>query len=190
MKEKEKPVQLRPGRLSPVAPAGHLDFWDPKGELRFAHIAAMHSELVAIGIDGKLYQWRWASAVPTEGLHPKFIALKLDGEKITQIAAAQIRTSFVTESNKAGSFIDEILGPEIAKCLDFPATEFESPIAGAYTSPMYSVVSFKDNGPLHWWGVIPFSVRKKQWEKSKTSQGRTKKHVTFDDSSISVGSQV
>lgn len=189
-KEKEKPAQLRSGRLSPVAPAGHLEFWDPKNELRFVHIAAMYSELVAIGNDGKLYQWRWAFAAPTDGLHPKFSALRLEGEKIIQITAAQIRTTFITESNKAGSFMDEILGPEVAKSLDFPAMEFTSSIAGAYTCPMYSVLSFKDNGPLSWWGVIPFPVRKKQWERSKACQGRTKKHVTFDDSSITVGSQV
>lgn len=47
---------------SPLWVSEELEYWD--SSIRFTHIAALHSELVAISTQGQLHQWRWADAHP------------------------------------------------------------------------------------------------------------------------------
>lgn len=56
--------------VSPVALSGQLEFWNDQNEapLKFDRLGALYSELIAIGIDGKLYQWKWSSPRPVEVL--------------------------------------------------------------------------------------------------------------------------
>lgn len=47
---------------SPLWVSEELEYWD--SNIRFTHIAATYSELVAISTQGQLHQWRWADAHP------------------------------------------------------------------------------------------------------------------------------
>lgn len=53
--------------------ADNLQYWPERQgsstPLRFSHIAALHSELVAVSTTGQLYQWRWADKDPY--VHPE-----------------------------------------------------------------------------------------------------------------------
>ena len=64
----------------------------------------MYSELICVGADGKLYQWKWEDPLPCQeqdGLyHPRVRALGLVDEKIVSVSASSIRASALTESGK------------------------------------------------------------------------------------------
>jgi E3 ubiquitin-protein ligase EDD1 len=75
----------------------------------------MHSELVGIGTDGQLYQWKWASETPFTATlnvgeldnehkiiihHPKTIPLQLLNEKICGLSCSLSRGACWTESGK------------------------------------------------------------------------------------------
>ena len=71
----------------------------------FTHIAAMYSELVCVGADGKLYQWKWEDPLPYQDqgnavYHPRATALGLIDEKVVSLSASSIRASALTESGK------------------------------------------------------------------------------------------
>jgi E3 ubiquitin-protein ligase EDD1 len=62
--EIKKSSLLSPAQ-SPVIFGEDLQFWpDRDGSARFSHIAAMHSELVAISTSGTLHQWKWMDHDP------------------------------------------------------------------------------------------------------------------------------
>ena len=73
--------------------------------MRFSHIASLHSELVAVSLDGKLHQWKWSEATPVKAIpgqhsHSRAADMKLKDEKIASLAACNIRASVMTESGK------------------------------------------------------------------------------------------
>ena len=78
--------------------------------MRFSQIGALHSELVAISTDGHLHQWMWSAPYPPppkkDGhCHSRVEDLHLvDNEKVTKLAAWNIRASIVTESGKVRFF--------------------------------------------------------------------------------------
>lgn len=47
---------------SPLWVSEELEYWD--SNIRFTHIAATYSELIAISTNGQLHQWRWSDAHP------------------------------------------------------------------------------------------------------------------------------
>lgn len=47
---------------SPLWVSEELEYWD--SNIRFSHIAATYSELIAVSTSGQLHQWRWADAHP------------------------------------------------------------------------------------------------------------------------------
>lgn len=47
---------------SPLWVSEELEYWD--SNIRFTHIAATYSELIAISTHGQLHQWRWSDAHP------------------------------------------------------------------------------------------------------------------------------
>ena len=57
---------------SPLWLGDDLEFWpDNRGSpVKFAKIAALHSELVAVSDKGHLYQWRWCDLTPFRGDNP------------------------------------------------------------------------------------------------------------------------
>ena len=74
----------------------------------------MYSELIALGVDGRLYQWRWKDSLPYAGdascsgspvYHPRARALGLAEEKIMGISASSIRASVLTESGKVTAIL-------------------------------------------------------------------------------------
>ena len=65
----------------------------------------MYSELVCVGADGKLYQWKWEDPLPYQEqgnavYHPRATALGLEDEKVVSVSASSIRASALTESGK------------------------------------------------------------------------------------------
>lgn len=84
----------------------------------FVKIASLHSELIAISKDGKLYQWKWKSNQPffnsqndkTNVFHPKTITLNLLNEKIVGISTSYMRASLWTETGKVNVYYLDILG--------------------------------------------------------------------------------
>lgn len=57
--------------------ADNLQYWPERlgnqPAPRFSHIAALHSELVAVSTSGQVYQWRWADKDPY--VHPEVSTL-------------------------------------------------------------------------------------------------------------------
>ena len=74
-----------------------------QSDVSFKHIAALHSELLAVDSDGKLHGWAWSSRTPSTRPHPIEAELKLTDEKIRLIGAKLTRASVVTESGKVCS---------------------------------------------------------------------------------------
>jgi len=50
---------------SPIWLSDEIEYWpDTSRSLKFISIAAMHSELIALGINGQIYQWKWIDIEP------------------------------------------------------------------------------------------------------------------------------
>lgn len=50
---------------SPIWLSDEIEYWpDSSRNLRFVAISAMHSELVAVGANGLVYQWKWIEVEP------------------------------------------------------------------------------------------------------------------------------
>ncbi|XP_066269411.1 E3 ubiquitin-protein ligase UBR5-like [Branchiostoma lanceolatum] len=183
---------------TPLSFGEELEWWNEKasGVPRFVHIAAMYSELIAISVSGQLYQWKWADPEPycnpenSAVHHPRSSALGLNGEKVLLISSCSVRASAVTESGKVATWVDETLS-SVATKLEHPAQvflEFQGErMSAIYTCSLYTCVHLESGG-LYWWGVLPFSQRKKLVEKART---RSKKSGTDTKSSdITTGMQV
>uniref|UniRef100_A0A915IVI0 UBA domain-containing protein n=1 Tax=Romanomermis culicivorax TaxID=13658 RepID=A0A915IVI0_ROMCU len=188
----------------PAILGAHLDFWMEKDEsmpAKFDKIGAMYSELVAVGRDGKLYQWKWESVKPAQDpKHPKMEKLNLKEEILCKLSCSLLRTTLATVQGKLCSFVDESVGPDVANLLDVPlfdlSTNFvanegsipagQSCIQDVCSSHYVSCVKTKNNN-VYWWGTIPFNERRKLWERTKC---KSKKYLNFDTSDIAVGAVV
>ncbi|XP_078331394.1 E3 ubiquitin-protein ligase UBR5-like isoform X2 [Crassostrea virginica] len=141
----------------------------------FTHIAAMHSDLVAVGTDGQLYSWKWNESEPYKHhdnpsiRHPKVLALGLQNERIMGLSACGVRASVFTESNKVATWVDDTLN-SVASRLEHPAQtfpEFQSDrIVSLHTCSLYTCTRLESSA-LYWWGIMPFGQRKKMLEKTK-----------------------
>lgn len=65
----------------------------------------MYSELICVGADGKLYQWKWEDPLPYQEqdaaiYHPRVRSLGLADEKVVAVSASSIRASVLTETGK------------------------------------------------------------------------------------------
>ena len=113
---------------SPLWLGDDLEFWPDKSPVKFAKIAALHSELVAVSDKGHLYQWRWCDLTPfrgdnPSGNHPRTSGLGLANERVVLMSASNIRCSVVTESGKVATWMDESLSHVCAK-LEQSATAY------------------------------------------------------------------
>ncbi|XP_033727140.1 E3 ubiquitin-protein ligase UBR5-like isoform X1 [Pecten maximus] len=169
---------------SPVALGEELQFWTEKeGNCpKFSHIAAMHSELVAVGTNGQLYSWRWNDPEPYKNLdnpnlkHPKVTSLCLVNEKIVGLSACNVRASVFTESDKVATWVDETLNTVSSKLEHVAQTfpEFTTDkIVSLHTCSLYTCARL-ESGALYWWGVMPFAQRKKLVERTKSKKKKTK----------------
>lgn len=172
--------------------------WPEKdGPLRFTQIAALHSEFIGVSTKGELHQWRWSDSEPYRNhenpsiFHPKTQSLNLIYEKIIHISASLIRCTVATESNRVATWMDELLGNSSTKlehsAISFPEFGSEK-ITALYTCTLYTVARTDPNN-LYWWGVLPFDLRKRLWDKHKA---RSKKPIRSSTNSgeLTVGAQV
>lgn len=183
---------------SPLWMSDDVEFWPDRGNEpvpEFSNIAALHSELIALSSNGQLYQWKWSEPEPykhPDGTvhHPKTIPMGLLNEKVVHLSGSGIRCSVSTESNKVATWLDELIWHSAASKLEHPAQSFTEfaidKIVQLYTCTLYSVARL-ESGALYWWGVLPFSQRKKLWEKYRAKSRKQKPSFTGE---IVTGSQV
>uniref|UniRef100_A0A1I8HVS9 WD_REPEATS_REGION domain-containing protein n=1 Tax=Macrostomum lignano TaxID=282301 RepID=A0A1I8HVS9_9PLAT len=169
---------------SPIQFGEDLQYWvDRDGSVhKFVQIAAMHTELVAVSSNGALHQWRWSEPEPyycpgdPPVFHPRAVGLGLDKEKIVSLAAHTTRCSVLTDNGRVATFMDEALAP-VASRLEHPAhlfPDFQTDrVVSIYCSSLLTAAKCA-SGDIYWWGVLPFSSRRKAIEKArkKTSTGR------------------
>lgn len=133
--------------------------------------------------------------------HPKVPSLGLLQEKVTLLSASCIRATVATESGKLATWIDESIAP-LATKLEHPATSSifteasstggagpggasNSANASTAISPPLKITALLvsslmscvqwSNGALYWWGIPPFSHRKKLVEKVKNERSKSTK---------------
>ncbi|XP_048881123.1 E3 ubiquitin-protein ligase UBR5-like isoform X6 [Brienomyrus brachyistius] len=183
---------------SPVSLSEDLQWWPDKDGTRFMSIGALHSELVAVSCKGELYQWRWAEPEPyrnSQNLslhHPRTSFLGLTNEKITFLAANSIRATVATESNKVATWVDDTLSTVGSK-LEHSAQAFAElqgeRILSLHCCALYTCAQLEHS--LFWWGVVPFSQRKKMLEKARAKNRKPKSGAGMSSvPNISVGTQV
>ncbi|XP_065062827.1 E3 ubiquitin-protein ligase UBR5-like isoform X1 [Rhopilema esculentum] len=176
-----------------------LEFWtsteDEDGSpLKFSQIAALHSELIAVSMDGRLHQWKWSEAAPRlvtadQHSHSRAVDMKLIDERVVSLDARNIRASVLTESGKIATWLDESLSA-VAFKLEHPAQQFPEfkgqAVVGLHVCDLYTCVQLA-NGSLFWWGVFPFEQRRKLMDKVKQ---KAKKSAINGSSLIQAGTQV
>ncbi|RWS30595.1 E3 ubiquitin-protein ligase hyd-like isoform X4 [Leptotrombidium deliense] len=186
-------------QLNPFYISDQLEYW-PSSDKKFTQIIGLYSELVAITNTGQLCQWKWSEPEPykcqiSDGLvlyHPKTLHLGLLNEKISQIAGQCIRASVLTENMKIATWIDESLSSVCSKlehtAQSFMELQHGEKISSLHVCSLYTCVRL-ESGSVYWWGVAPFSHRKKMWEKL---QARAKKLRSTNPtgSEIVTGAQV
>ncbi|XP_045510523.1 E3 ubiquitin-protein ligase UBR5 isoform X7 [Colias croceus] len=187
---------------SPLWVSEELEYWD--SNIRFTHIAATYSELIAVSTHGQIHQWRWADPHPYQrndtlgnsAYHPRsnYLGL-LSGERIVNISAAGIRISVLTDSGRIATFLDEsIAHAPGATRLEHPLqtfTEFGSdkPIS-LHVCSLYSVARL-DSGALYWWGVLPLGQRARLWEKHRArSRKQQRGHSSTTPQDLQAGQSV
>lgn len=188
--------------LSPIQVSESVEIWPTSNDRKFVQISCMHSELIAISNTGQIHQWKWSEPLPFDGLrygdvivyHPKVPQLNLSHEKIQLLSASCVRATIVTESSKVATWIDDsisIVAGKLEHCAQgYPEFQKGDKISQLHTCSLYSCVRL-ESGTMYWWGVAPFSQRKKNWKKI---QSKTCKHSSSGSGGsageISVGSLV
>ncbi|GFU25773.1 e3 ubiquitin-protein ligase UBR5 [Nephila pilipes] len=181
---------------NPLWLSDELEFWPEKGGQfkNFVKMGALYSELVAVTSNGQLYQWKWNEPEPyrceqTGVYHPKTIGLGLLGEQITHLSTCSIRATVVTESGKCATWMDDTLAA-ISSKLEHSAQVFpefqQEKITSLYVCSLFSCVRL-ESGAIYWWGVAPYTQRKRLWEKARA---KSKKQSSSFSSEIVTGAQV
>ncbi|XP_052003606.1 E3 ubiquitin-protein ligase UBR5 isoform X6 [Xyrauchen texanus] len=184
---------------SPVTLGEELQWWPDKDYVtKFVSIGALYSELVAVSSKGELYQWKWSEPEPYRNAqnpsihHPRVPFLGLTNEKITHLSANSIRATVATESNKVATWMDETLSTVAAKlehgAQTFPELQGER-IVSLHCCALYTCAQLESS--LYWWGVVPFSQRKKMLEKARAKNKKPKSSAGISSiPNITVGTQV
>ncbi|XP_066547011.1 E3 ubiquitin-protein ligase UBR5 isoform X4 [Amia ocellicauda] len=190
--KKNIPVQ------SPVSLAEELQWWPDKDGTKFVSIGALFSELVAVSSKGELYQWKWSEAEPYRNAqnpavhHPRATFLGLTNEKITLLSANSIRATVATESNKVATWVDDTLSTVASKLEHSTQTFTElqgERIVSLHCCALYTCAQLENS--LYWWGVVPFSQRKKMLEKARAKNKKPKSSAGISSMpNITVGTQV
>ncbi|XP_043117857.1 E3 ubiquitin-protein ligase UBR5 isoform X7 [Puntigrus tetrazona] len=184
---------------SPVTLGEELQWWPDKDYVtKFVSIGALYSEMVAVSTKGELYQWKWNEPEPYRNAqnpsihHPRVPFLGLTNEKITHLSANSIRATVATESNKVATWVDETLSTVAAKlehgAQTFPELQGER-IISLHCCALYTCAQLESS--LYWWGVVPFSQRKKMLEKARAKNKKPKSSAGISSiPNITVGTQV
>eukprot|EP00064_Thunnus_orientalis_P013766 superscaffoldBa00002294_g13806 len=190
--KKNIPVQ------SPVSLGEELQWWPDKDGVKFVSIGAMFSELVAVSSKGELYQWKWSEPEPYRNAqnpsihHPRVSFLGLANEKITLLSANSIRATVATETNKVATWVDDTLSTVASKlehsAQAFPELQGERMVS-LHCCALYTCAQLENS--LYWWGVVPFSQRKKMLEKARAKNKKPKSSAGISSiPNITVGTQV
>uniref|UniRef100_A0A8C9XR29 E3 ubiquitin-protein ligase UBR5 n=1 Tax=Sander lucioperca TaxID=283035 RepID=A0A8C9XR29_SANLU len=201
--KKSIPVQ------SPVSLGEELQWWPDKDGVKFVSIGAMFSELVAVSSKGELYQWKTGSLLHVGHLillnifchlfhqnpsvhHPRVSFLGLANEKITLLSANSIRATVATETNKVATWVDDTLSTVASKlehsAQAFPELQGERMVS-LHCCALYTCAQLENS--LYWWGVVPFSQRKKMLEKARAKNKKPKSSAGISSiPNITVGTQV
>ena len=192
---KSKKIVTTP-EINPIQISDTLELWPLSGDRKFVHITCMHSELIAISSTGQIHQWKWSDPLPFEGIrhgdiinyHPKAAQLNLTLEKVRLISSSCIRTTVVTETSRVATWIDDTISTVAMKlehgAQNYPEFQKNSDkIAQLQTCSLYSCVRL-ESGAIYWWGVAPFSQRKKNWKKI---QSKSSKHCSSNTASNEIG---
>ncbi|KAJ7338019.1 hypothetical protein JRQ81_010545 [Phrynocephalus forsythii] len=190
--KKNTPVQ------SPVSLGEDLQWWPDKDGMKFISIGALYSELVAVSSKGELYQWKWGESEPYRNTqnpsihHPRAGSLGLTNEKIVLLSANSIRATVATENNKVATWVDETLS-SVASKLEHTAQTYSElqgeRIVSLHCCALYTCAQLENN--LYWWGVVPFSQRKKMLEKARAKNKKPKSSAGISSMpNITVGTQV
>ncbi|MGH0141036.1 UNVERIFIED_CONTAM: hypothetical protein FKN15_072458 [Acipenser sinensis] len=165
---------------------------------KFVSIGALYSELVAVSTKGELYQWKWSEVEPYRNSqnpsmhHPRAAFLGLMSEKITLLSANSIRATVATENNKVATWVDDTLSTVASKLehstQTFPELQGER-IVSLHCCALYTCAQLENC--LYWWGVVPFSQRKKMLEKARAKNKKPKSSAGISSMpNITVGTQV
>uniref|UniRef100_A0A8D3AE47 Ubiquitin protein ligase E3 component n-recognin 5 n=1 Tax=Scophthalmus maximus TaxID=52904 RepID=A0A8D3AE47_SCOMX len=149
--------------------------------VKFVSIGAMYSELVAVSSKGELYQWKWSEPEPYRNAqnpsihHPRASFLGVANEKITLLSANSIRATVATETNKVATWVDDTLSTVASKLEHsaqvFPELQGERMVS-LHCCALYTCAQLENS--LYWWGVVPFSQRKKMLEKARAKNKKPK----------------
>ncbi|XP_039593137.1 E3 ubiquitin-protein ligase UBR5 isoform X2 [Polypterus senegalus] len=183
---------------SPVSLTEELQWWSDKDGAKFVSIGALYSELVAVSSKGELYQWKWNEAEPYRNSqnpsihHPRVAFLGLTNEKITLLSANCIRATVATESNKVATWVDDTLS-SVASKLEHGTQTFSElqgeRIVSLHCCALYTCAQLENS--LYWWGVVPFSQRKKMLEKARAKNKKAKSSAGISSMpNITVGTQI
>ncbi|XP_044539944.1 E3 ubiquitin-protein ligase UBR5 [Gracilinanus agilis] len=190
--KKNTPVQ------SPVSLGEDLQWWPDKDGTKFTSIGALYSELLAVSNKGELYQWKWSESEPYRNAqnpslhHPRATFLGLTNEKIVLLSANSIRATVATDNNKVATWVDETLS-SVASKLEHTAQTYSElqgeRIVSLHCCALYTCAQLENN--LYWWGVVPFSQRKKMLEKARAKNKKPKSSAGISSMpNITVGTQV
>lgn len=183
--------------VNPIQISETIEMWP--GDKKFVQIACMHSELIAISSTGQIHQWKWSEPVPFEGVrhgevvnyHPKVAQLNLTHEKVQLLSASCIRATVVTETSKIATWIDSSINIVASKLEQpsqyYPEFQRNDKITQLRTCSLYTCIRL-ESGAMYWWGVAPFSQRKKNWKKLQSKA--CKPGSGSGSNEISVGSVV
>ncbi|KAJ8394592.1 hypothetical protein AAFF_G00043950 [Aldrovandia affinis] len=183
---------------SPVCLGEELQWWADKDGTKFVSIGALYSELVAVSSKGELYQWKWNEPEPYRNAqnpaihHPRASVLGLTNEKITLLSANSIRATVATENNKVATWVDDTLNT-VASKLEHGAQAFAElqgeRVLSLHCCALYTCAQLESG--LYWWGVVPFSLRKKMLEKARAKNKKPKSSAGISSiPNITVGTQV
>ncbi|VDO72163.1 unnamed protein product [Onchocerca flexuosa] len=136
----------------------------PTGVTKFVKIAAMSSELIALGDNGFFYSWSWKNdGHGSMTAHPfgiKLLTSAPDEEKFIDVVSCAYRACVITNMNRVASFMDgEACGIKISNMLLTPLMEIPDgeKYASLYVCPM---------------GIYPFNERRKLWERMRSKSRR------------------
>ncbi|CAG2112429.1 unnamed protein product, partial [Medioppia subpectinata] len=188
-------------QLNPIYVSEQLEYW-PSGDKRFTQMASLYSELTAITSTGQLCQWKWNESEPfrsqtIDGIsyfHPKVPVLGLLTEKIIHLSGTCIRGSVATDNCKVATFMDDSVSPISSKLehslVSLPDTvSSDTKIISIHVSSLLSCVRL-DTGAMYWWGIAPYSHRKKLWEKVRAKTKKQRQSSSSISNDIITGAQV
>uniref|UniRef100_A0A1I8BK91 E3_UbLigase_EDD domain-containing protein n=1 Tax=Meloidogyne hapla TaxID=6305 RepID=A0A1I8BK91_MELHA len=134
---------------------GSTKFQFPAEVTKFLKIVSMHSELIVLADNGKLYGWSWEiDSIPNNSPHLANSFLfpiigEADVDSILDIESCGLRTAVLTKSGRVGSFVDISCGNRLGRILSETPIEVAEPIDKLLCCTLYSAILTKD-GNIFW----------------------------------------